>query len=257
MKRLVDFTNKHILVIGGTGGIGRAAAERLSALGARVGLMSRDETALAETLAALGDGGHYSRALDVSELSGIGGAIAETAERRGAFDGLLYTAGEMLCAPLPELDPARLQALFAVNCFGFVEAVRQITAPGRFRPGLRIVGVSSATAVSGADWQGAFSASKAAMDGAVRSLAIELAQKDVCINTVAPGLTDTAMLRTQLALHAEDGAGRGFDYHSRKQSLGLARPEDIANAAVFLLSSAARMTTGASVPVDSGLTTTP
>ncbi len=257
MKNLVEFTGKHILVIGGSSGIGRAAAEKLGALGARVGLMARREAELAETLASLKGNGHYYRVLDVSETPRIGETIAETAEAYSAFDGLLYAAGETLCASLPDLAPERVQALFEVNCFGFVEAVRQITAEGRFNPGLRIVGVSSATALRGADWQGAFSASKAAMDGAARSLSIELASIGVCINTVAPGLTDTPMLREQLARHAEDAAGRGFDYHTRKQSLGLAQPEDVANAAVFLLSSAARMTTAACLPVDSGLTTTP
>ena len=115
---------------------------------------------------------------------------------------------------------------------------------------LSIVGISSVGAYLGNSSQPAYCASKAAMNGAVRSIAIELAPKGIRVNTVAPGTTDTPMFK-----NAKDDIGVDSEVFQRRldrQYLGICQAEDIANAVVFLLSSMSRMISGSCLAVDGG-----
>ena len=116
---------------------------------------------------------------------------------------------------------------------------------------MRIVAVSSNAAIRGDKAHTAYSASKAAMNSAIRCMAKELADKDICINAVAPAITNTEIYR-QYHLNSEYG-GNNEDRLMERQYLGLIEPGDVADAISFLLSSAARKITGITMPVDAGL----
>lgn len=115
---------------------------------------------------------------------------------------------------------------------------------------MRIVGISSVVAFSGDKAKTVYSASKAAMNGAVRCLAKELADKSICINTVAPGMIHTEMYENYLLQYGRDSNSKLLE----RQYLGIGKADDVAAAIAFLMSSAAKFITGVCLPVDGGFT---
>ena len=253
MKNLIDLTDKHIMIIGASSGIGRQTAITLSSVGARLTLVARTEEKLKAVISELDGKGHEYSPCDVTDLTGIEAMIKHAIERSGRLDGLVYSAGISMSMPLTMFKPEKLQKLFDVNFFAFIECVRQATKKGRFNPGMRIVGVSSIASMKGNKTHLGYCASKAAMDAAVRCMAKELADKNIYINTVAPGMTETEM-------HLDFRETVGEDSDSMKelferQYLGLIKPDAVAETIAFLLSPAAKSITGITLPVDGGLTT--
>lgn len=253
MKNLIDLTGKNILVIGASSGIGRQTSITLSQAGAKLVLVARNEERLRSTLEELDGEGHSWYSADIGIVSEIEGLIRRIVDETGPLDGMVYAAGIGAPIPLMQAKPEKVQSVFNVNFFGFFEAVRQVSRKGRYNPGMRIVGISSCTSLCANKTRSIYSASKSAMDSAVRCFAAELAPKDICINTVAPGMTATEMFNNYLEKHDEES-----DSYKRlltRQYLGIGRPDDIANAIAFLVSPAARFITGITLPVDGGYTT--
>ena len=250
MKNIVDFTNRHIMVIGASSGIGRATAVTLSKLGAQVDIFARNIDGLQRTLELMEGEKNALYKLDVCDFDSIEVVLKRAVSERGAYDGIVYAAGVAMNTPIGQTPPEKMQRVFNTNLFGFVETVRQISKKGRFNPGMRIVGVSSIASLRGGLSQTAYAGSKAAMDGVVRSLGIELARKGICINTVAPGMINTAMWKNYLKAYGSDSLN--YKILMERQALGIGEPQDVANAIAFLLSSAARMITATTVPVDGG-----
>ena len=250
MKNLIDFTGKHMLVIGASSGIGQASAITLSKLGAHVDIMARNMDGLQKTISMMEGNDNACYQLNVTDFDTIGEVFTEAIAQHGMYDGMVYAAGVALNTPLQMTSPRKMQWVFNTNLFGFVEAVRQISKKGRFNPGMRIVGVSSVASIRGDISQTAYSSSKAAMDGAIRSMAGELARKEICINTVAPSMINTRMYQDYLRDYGTDS----FKYTimMNRQVLGIGEPQDVANAFAFLLSPAARMITATCMPVDGG-----
>ena len=252
MKNLIDLTNKHILIIGASSGIGRQTAITLSSVGARLTLAARTEEKLKTVISELDGKEHEFSPCDVTDLTGIEAMIKHAIDRSGKLDGLVYSAGISMSMPLTMFKPEKLQKVFDVNFFAFIECVRQATKKGRFNPGMRIVGVSSAASMRGDKTHLGYSASKAAMDAAVRCMAKELADKKIYINTVAPGMTETGMLSNFRGNVGEDSDSLKELYN--RQYLGVVQPEAVAETIAFLLSPAAESITGITLPVDGGFT---
>lgn len=244
----LDFSRKKIL-LAGIGGIGIAIAKQLGELGAEIFVIDIDENKI---LAAQNENPsiqNYS-VCDLSDISSIESLISDTVKNFGAFDGFVFTSGITDSRPFKMAKYNAMLNVMNVNFFSFVEIVRCITKKGNYNPGLSIIGISSVGAILGNPSQTAYCASKAAMNGAVRSIAKELAPKQIRVNTVAPGTTDTPMFR-----EAEKSFGTDSDaFASRlqRQYLGLCQPEDIANSVVFLLSDMSRMITGSCLSIDGG-----
>ena len=253
MKNIVDLSNKRILVVGSSSGIGKQTAITLSRVGAKISLVARNEEKLKAALTDLEGGGHDYFVADISEISSIEALIKEIIAKNGPLDGLVYSAGVGTALPLMQSKPEKVQEAFNVNFFGFFEAVRQVARKGRFNPGMRVVGVSSCASLRGDKSKAIYSSSKAAMDSAVRCMAKELAEKGICINTVAPSMTATELYNRYIEKYGEDSETN--KELLTRQYLGIAQPQDIANAIAFLISPAARFITGITLPVDGGLTT--
>ena len=251
---MIDFNNKHILVVGASSGIGRQTAIQLSNLGARLTLLSRREQELQKTVSLLNVAMKHSYyPFNLTNIDGICNKIKQIIEEKGSFDGMVYTAGVVEDVPITNLDNKRLMRTFNTNYFAFIECVRQVTKKNRYNEGCRIVAVSSVASLLGEKAHTAYSASKAAMDAAVRCIAKELAMKGICINTVAPAMIKTPMYDTFIDMN--DAEGDANTRTLQRQYLGLGEPQDVANAICFLLSSAARFITGVTLPVDGGFTT--
>ena len=254
MMDFIQMEGRHILVSGATSGIGAETAVILSNLGARVSIVSRRENRLQETLSRMAGDGHSMHVMDLADLNGIEERIKQIVDQTGKFDGYVHSAGIVNNLPVKNYTPARLDQIMRTNFYSYFEMVRVLSKKGRYNEGMSIVGVSSISAHVGASAQAAYGASKAAMNGAMRSLARELADKGIRLNTVLPAATDTEMYSEYLALKADtkNGAAGELPKSSGRNYLGMNKPADVANAIVFLLSPVSGKITGVELPVDGG-----
>lgn len=253
MFNLVDLTGKKIIVTGASQGIGKDTAIMLSQLGAQLVLVARNEEQLKCTLSKLEGGNHSYYILDLNVLDDIEPCVKRIIKDIGAVDGLVYGAGINKDRPLQLFKPDIVNNVINVNLTAFIECVRCLSKKNRFNVGMRIVGISSVSAMKGAKAHLAYSASKAGMIGAVRCMALELAEKGICVNAVAPGMIQTAMYDKYLDGNGgvEGAPNQGL---LRRQYLGIGKTSDVASAISFLISPAARFITGICLPVDGGLT---
>ena len=237
---------RHILVTGASSGIGRACAVHFAQLGARVAIAARREEALRETLSLMPGEGHLCRAADLSNLDAIEPMIQEITRQGGPLDGFVHSAGVAPMRPLAMTKPAFLNEVMTVNFYAFAELVRVISKKGCFHPGASLIGISSVVSRVGDKGFAAYSASKAAMDGAARSMAKELAEKGIRVNTIVPSYIRTDILEKHSALKGTDDGILGRQY------LGYGEARDVAAAAAFLLGDGAKFITGTSLSVDGG-----
>ncbi len=234
-----DLTGKHVVVVGGGSGIGRAAAQAAVAQGARVTLSSRNRDRLAEVAQAIG-GGTAAVPLDMTDAQGV----AAWAGAVGPLDHLVITASSAAHGPFAEMEIAALSGMFAAKFFGPYQTARaalpQIGDGGSItffsgvlsrRPGLNCAGLG---AVNGA------------VEGLARALALELGPA-IRVNCVSPG-----MVRSE-AYAAMPAEARERMYEATGESLPLGRvgeTAEIAQAVLFLMTSS--FTTGVVLDVDGG-----
>lgn len=250
----LSLKNKHILVTGATSGIGRQTAILTSKYGARVSIIGRREEKLQETLSMMSGEGHDFSVFDLSDINGIEPLIKNIVAKNGPFDGYVQCAGINKDQPINSVKFDKIHELMLTNFYSFYEMVRVISRKGRFNPGLSIVGISSTAAECGVSSNTAYSATKAAMNGAMRSMAKELSVKGIRVNTILPGPTNTEMYREYLTLRTGVKEQESSLTPVQRNYLGINEPSDVANAAMFLLSPASRMITGIELPVDAGYT---
>lgn len=245
----IDFTGKKIIV-SGAGGIGAATAKLLASSGATVILLDINEENLQNTRAELGTGAHQSYLCDFSDIEGLEPKMKQIVEENGPVDGFVHCVGIGAVRPLKMTKYDFMLKVMNINFFSFVEIVRCLSAKGRYNPeGFNVVGISALGAFLGNATKTAYCASKGAMNAAVRCMAKELAPKNIRINTVAPGVTDTPMARA-----AEDYGADSEEHRMilARQYMGVCQPMDIANTVAFLMSDMSRMITGSCIAVDGG-----
>jgi NAD(P)-dependent dehydrogenase (short-subunit alcohol dehydrogenase family) len=239
---------KRALVTGAGRGIGLAAAAALAEAGAEVVLAARSTGEIEEAAAAIRAQGGRAQALplDVAEIEEAGARIA----RAGPFDALVNNAGTNRPAAFPDVTPADFDAVMSLNlraAFFAAQAVaRGMIAAGT---GGAIVHVSSQMGHVGGARRSVYCASKWAMEGLARAMAIDLAPHDIRVNTLCPTFIETPLTRPFF----EDAAFRAQVL--QKIKLGrLGQVEDLMGAIVFLCSDAAALMTGSALIVDGGWT---
>lgn len=237
----MDFSNRRFLVCGASSGIGEACARRLHAMGAGVTLVARRESCLQRITDDLGDRADYR----VCDLSRPGGALELFEKLTFPFDGLVYSAGIKDDMPLSVREGDRAAQIYQVNYSSFVETLQQFTKRGRYAKNAAAVAISSISAFAPGLGCADYAASKAALNAAVSALALELLRKNVRVNAIAPGFTETDMLKNQVSNELRSQI-------SQKQPLGIVEPDAVAALAAFLLSEQARYMTGLIVPMDAG-----
>ena len=233
MQDYLKLSNRRILVTGASSGIGRATAIALSRQDAQVILVGRDASRLEETLGMMNEGAHISIATDLTEFTQYE-EIFDKASEGGKLSGLVHCAGVVEVIPAKVVTYQKMLDLFHINFFAFMELVKYFTKK-RFSNGGSIVAVSALSAHQGRKGMSVYSASKGALEAAVRSLSFELIDRGFRVNAVVPGPVNTPM-----AVNSQ----QNFGFHIEEQaSLGIAEPKNIADTILYLLSDASEFVT--------------
>ena len=192
----IDFAGKKY-IISGAGGIGAETAKLLNDFGASVILLDISEENLNNTLSSMKGDNNKAYYCDFSNVEGIESVVKTIVDENGAVDGFVHCVGIGAVRPLKMSKYDFMLKVMNINFFSFVEIVRCLSAKGRYNPdGMNVVGISALGAYLGNATKTAYCASKGAMNAAMRCLAKELASKNIRVNTVAPGVTDTPMARS-------------------------------------------------------------
>ncbi len=235
------------IVTGGGSGIGLAIAEKFVENGIHTVIVGRDEAKLNKAKAALGDL-CYPMRCDVSDLSAIPSLISKVIDQFGQIDILVNNAGINMKKELTEVTDEEFQRVITTNLCSVFTISREVVKCMLANKSGCIINISSMAAQYGLPKVIAYSASKTAIDGMTRAMAVELSPKGIRINAIAPGFITTPM--TDVALNSDpDRKARVF---ARTPMGFMGKPGDIADAALFLASDSAKYITGVVLPVDGG-----
>jgi NAD(P)-dependent dehydrogenase (short-subunit alcohol dehydrogenase family) len=244
------FSGKRALVTGSTRGIGRAAARRLLEEGAEVMIHGREATAVASAVAEL-DAAYPGRVSGHAADLALRKSCDELSARAGDLDVLVNCAGIYEEVSIAAADEGHWNRTIEVNLTAAWRLARSLL-DGLTRRGGVIVNVGSDSALLGYANSVAYCASKGALIGLTRALAVELAPK-VRALCVCPGPTDTDMMRATIEAQPDPEAAR-LQWQSYPLLQRYADPEEIAEAIVFAASPRCRFQTGSVVSVDGGAT---
>ena len=247
----MDLTGKRILVTGASSGIGSCTSILLSQLGASLVLLDINEKGLGYTLSQLAGEGHGSKVINLINTEQIEEVIKEIIQTYGTFDGFVHCAGIAPMRPFHMSKKEDVQKVLDINFYSFIEIARVLTkVRGGFRTGGSIVVMSSTASIHGKPTKIAYSASKAAIDAAIRCMTVELKNKKIRINSVMPSWVRTQMF-TSYVEHYPDSAE--IKEINEKQYLGVSEPSEVANVIAFLLSDATKTITGTTILMDGGI----
>lgn len=249
MPRDMDFTDRVVLVTGGSRGIGRAAARQFADRGARVIVHYRGNAIAARaTLESLPGEGHSMEAADLGDATAVRSLAARVLETHGRVDVLVNNAGVWVGHPPATTDPdawhAAWTAIVGTNLLGPAWLIHALLPAMIAAGGARIVNVSSRGAFRGEPDGPAYAASKAGLNALGQSLAKALGGHGIYVYTVAPGFVETDMARDFLE-------GPQGEYLRTESPLGrVARPDEVARTIVFLAAEGAEFLTGCIVDVN-------
>ena len=242
---MFDLSGKTALVTGASGGIGRDIAKTLHAAGANVGLAGTRQAVLQELADEMGEGARVFIA-DLSTSDGAAALAAAAEEKLGSVDILVNNAGitrDNLALRMKDED---WDAVLAVNLTSSFQLIRAVMRGMMKRRHGRIIGITSVVGVTGNPGQANYAATKAGMIGMSKSLAQEVASRNITVNCVAPGFIATPMTDVlnddqKAAMLSAIPAGR------------LGSGDDIAAACLYLASDEAAYVTGQTLHVNGGM----
>lgn len=252
MKGLKD---KAVIVTGGAGGIGGAISRRFAEAGARVAVFDVNQDAaesLAEDIRARG-GRAEAIAVDLANQASVLAAVQAAQARLGPTDVLVNNAGWDRAGPFLKTDKALWEKIVAVNLYG-VLYMHHAVLPGMAERGAgSVINIASDAARVGSSGEAVYAYCKGGLVAFSKTMARELARKQINVNVVCPGPTDTALFR--------DFAGEGEQGEKLRGALikaipfgRLGRPEDLPGIVAFLASDEAAFITGQVISVSGGLT---
>ncbi|MFP6741969.1 MAG: SDR family oxidoreductase [Alphaproteobacteria bacterium] len=252
----MDFTDKRILVTGGSRGIGRAAVEAFVAGGARVAVNGRTAESTAAGIAAMASGvsrdGLLAAPGDISTVAGCDAAVSAAVDALGGLDVLVNSAGVGNSGTIEDVDEAMWDESLDVNLKGTFFCI-QAALPTLRASGGNIVNVASDAGLMGDPSLIVYCASKGGVVNMTKAMALAFAP-DVRVNCVCPGYVDTDMVR-------RDGIEKSADPAAAEQALldytplrRLAQPVEIGAAIAYLAHADTRFVTGAALQIDGGTT---
>jgi len=248
----MNLTNQHVLVTGAGSGVGLAIAKQLNKQGCRLTLCGRNEGPLMELSASL-DNTQYITC-DVTDRAALDEALDKARQVFGPFSIAIANAGSAEARPFSKISQQDWQQAMGVNLDGCFNTF-QATLPDLLgHPEGRLIAIASTAGLRGYKYASAYSAAKHGVIGLVKSLAIELGPKNITVNAICPGFTDTPMLQRSITqIMQVTGADRAKAEHQLLLDNPIGRfiePKEIADAVVFLCQSSA--SNGVTLRLDGG-----
>ena len=241
-----DLEGRVAVVTGGSRGIGRSIAEHLAAAGARVAVVARDAERAGNVAGELPGTGHAGFGCDVADTAAVDALVRQVEADLGSLDILVNNAGVTGDNLLMRLTDAEWDRVLNTNLKGTFNTVRAATKGMMRRRSGRIINITSVVGITGNKGQANYAASKAGVIGLTKSVAKELASRNILCNAVAPGYIETEMTAelgetVREALLGQIALGR------------LGRGDDIASVVRFLAGPGAAYITGQVIVVDGGM----
>jgi NAD(P)-dependent dehydrogenase (short-subunit alcohol dehydrogenase family) len=244
------YTDKIVLITGGTSGIGKVTAIAFAQAGAKVVLTGRREKEGAEVVAEItknGGAAAFVRA-DVAKESEVKNAIDFVLSTHGRLDVAFNNAGVEIVGPLDQITEEQYRRTFDINVWGVLSAMKHEVAAMLKTGGGAIVNTSSIAGRIGLAQASIYVATKHAVEGLTKAVAVEVAKQGIRVNAVAPGSIATDMVER---MKGEEG--EVLNWLISQHPVGrLGTSEEIAAAVLYLASDAAKFTTGAILAVDGG-----
>lgn len=244
-----------VVVTGGAGGIGASICRRMSQEGARIAILDLNLKGAQELSDELSQSGNTSVAykVDISDYSQVESAIEDVESKLGSIDVLVNNAGWDHAARFVDTSPELWQKIIAINLVGPLNLQHSVVRRMLARGFGRIVNISSDAGRVGSSGESVYSACKGGVIAFSKTLAREVARKQINVNVVCPGPTETSLFR--------DFAGEGESGDKLRSALQkaipfgrLGQPDDVAGAVCFLASDDAAFITGQVLSVSGGLT---
>ena len=243
-------SGKQILITGASSGIGRQTAITSSLMGARLILLGRDESKLRDTLKHCHQPeDHTCFSIDLREEGFDKQVKSHLGESK--IDGLVHSAGVSPTLPLRSLNDQRIRETLQVNVNAGLQLAKLLTKKAHLpESGQSLVFIASVMAMVGEPGRVLYGLTKGGLVAAAKSMAMELAPKNIRVNTISPGVVETPMSQESQYRNDEKALQQIKSAHP----LGLGEPEDVANACLYLLSDASKWVTGTNLVVDGGYT---
>lgn len=244
MSTPFSLEGRTILVTGASSGIGRAACVGIAQMGGRVVATGRNEARLNETLGLLAGADHLAVVAELNDPE----QRASLVGRVPLLNGVVHSAGITKLVPFQAISEKHMQEIHDTNYKAPVFLTQLLLKKKSLAEGSSVVFVASTAGMLGAKALAVYAGSKGALIAMSRSLALEVAARGIRVNCLAPALVETPMmLQTETAVSPTT-----FAENLKLYPLGLGKPEDVANAVVFLLSGASRWVTGSTLVLDGG-----
>ena len=241
-------SGKTAIVTGASRGIGAAIAQRLCEAGANVVLCSRSAEAVTQIAETLQEKGYTTLAMaaDISQKADVEGLIEKTIAQFSQIDILVNNAGITRDMLLMRLKDEDWDAVLQTNLTGTMYCTRAVLRPMIRQKSGRIINISSVVGLMGNAGQASYAAAKAGIIGLTKATAKEVGTRGITVNAIAPGFITTDMT----AQISEDNQKQLLELIPLRE---FGHPEDVADAACFLASDAARYITGQILQVDGGM----
>lgn len=236
---------KIILITGASSGIGRRTAIECSKMGATLVITGRNQERLNDTLSSLEGEGHLTFAGDLTEESSMEALM----EQLPPLNGVFFCAGVTDTTPAKFIDEEKIERVFSINIKSPMLLTKWLVKKKKIQAGASLVYMSSYGAEVVTPGLGIYAASKGAVNSFMRTIATELSARKVRSNSIMAMMVQTELMETLGSFSKED-----FAKDEAKYPLGYGKPEDVAFAAIYLLSDASKWITGSIIKMDGGST---
>ncbi|CDD97637.1 oxidoreductase short chain dehydrogenase/reductase family protein [Bacteroides intestinalis CAG:315] len=246
MQNIFSLTGKTILITGASSGIGKAVAQQCAAVGANCIITARNEERLKQTLDSLEGNNHLMVIADLSNNDAIENLVASLPK----LNGIVSCAGIVETKVLKFADESDLERLFQTNAFSSIRLIRSLVQGKKLEKEASIVMISSISGVRCGYLGGSiYGATKGALEGFTKAIALELAPRKIRVNTITPGMVESNLLNNSEISEEQLEIDK-----SRYPMKRYGKPEEVGYAAIYLLSDATKWMTGSSLLIDGGYT---